>query len=74
MGLELWFKEDIRNVLLSLNLSSSAASRWGGGEQRDAYRQGYEEAIALVAVAFGLRPADVRAADADPRRLTDARR
>lgn len=73
MGLELWFKEDIRNVLLSLNLSSSAAGRWGG-EQRDAYRMGYEEAIALVAVAFGLRPADVRAVEADPRQLTDARR
>jgi len=74
MGLELWFKEDIRNVLLSLNLSSSAAGRWGGGEQRDAYRLGYEEAIALVAVAFGLRPTDVTAAEMEPRRLADTRR
>ncbi len=63
MALDMWFKEDIRNVLLSLNLVSAATSRWVQDARLDAYRHGYEEAIAAVALAFGLPPRSVLGKD-----------
>jgi hypothetical protein len=60
MGIEMWFKDDIRNILLSVNLSSSAAARWADGDLADAYRLGYAQAIEVLAVAFGILPSTIR--------------
>jgi len=60
MGFEMWFKDDIRNILLSANLSSAAAVRWADGDLADAYRLGYTQAIEVVAVAFGIPLSTVR--------------
>lgn len=62
MGLELWFKDDIGNILLSLSLSSATTGRWIQDTRLDAYRCGYEEALMAVALAFGLPPRSVMGA------------
>jgi hypothetical protein len=58
--MDMWFKDDIRNILASVNLSSAAASRWANSDFSSAYRLGYQEAIEVVAVAFGILPAAIR--------------
>jgi hypothetical protein len=60
MGMEMWFKDDIRNILLSVNLSSAATARWANGDLADAYRLGYTQAIEVLAVAFGILPSTIR--------------
>ena len=48
----------IKNILLSLNVSSAAAARLNPADELTAaYRQGYQEALQTVAVALGI-PAD----------------
>ncbi len=64
MKTDFWFKDDIRNILLSVNLSSAAAARWAEGDLADAYRLGYTQAIEVLAVAFGILPSTIRDQDA----------
>jgi hypothetical protein len=59
MGLEMWFRDDVRNMLLSLSVSSALAGQWSEDPQLAAYRAGYQAAIGAVAVAFGLSPGAV---------------
>jgi len=56
MAVEIWFKEDIRNILLSINASSAATARLSNDPQMIAYRQGYQAALAAVALACGISP------------------
>lgn len=56
MGVEIWFKEDIRNILLSIDVSSAATARWSNDPQMAAYRHGYQAALAAVALACGISP------------------
>ncbi|MBN1954826.1 MAG: hypothetical protein JW900_07225 [Anaerolineae bacterium] len=46
-GLDLWFRQDVARILAS---KAQAASRYTGAE----YREGYMDALADVALAFGL--------------------
>ena len=48
MGLDLWGKEDIKNVLLSLRQATLQSGVDGD------YRRGFEAALASTALAFGL--------------------
>jgi hypothetical protein len=57
LGVEIWFKEDIRNILLSVNVSSAATAKWSNDPEMIAYRQGYQAALAAVALACGISPA-----------------
>lgn len=59
MGIELWFKDDIQNLLLSINASSATAANWASGTHVLAYRQGYQEALAAVALACGISPSAI---------------
>jgi hypothetical protein len=59
MGLELWFKDDIRNMLRSNNASSADAARWADGQIVGAYRQGYRAALVAIALACGIEPGEV---------------
>jgi hypothetical protein len=59
MGVEMWFKEDVRNILLSVNVSSAGAARMSDEPQMAAYRCGYQEALFSVALACGIRPAEI---------------
>jgi hypothetical protein len=64
MGLDIWFKDDIANILRAVdeaNLSALAAvsgdaQAFGGGPPalRQAYREGFAAALAAVALALGL--------------------
>jgi hypothetical protein len=60
MGLDLWSKEDIRNILLGVELANAhLASHYGDAEVR-AYREGFKAAIAATAVSFGIYPREIR--------------
>jgi hypothetical protein len=59
MGLEMWFKEDLRNILLSVNASSAATALWSDNSQVTAYRSGYQEALMAVGLACGIPPAEI---------------
>ncbi len=56
MGIEMWFKDDIRNILLAVNASSATTARLVDHPQVAAYRLGYQEALGAVALACGLPP------------------
>jgi hypothetical protein len=47
MGLDLWFREDVARILAGL---AQQAARRDGGD----YGQGYLDALADVAISFGL--------------------
>lgn len=53
MGLELWFKEDIRNILMGLAVN---APRMGLNYQDDGeeFQAGYKAALEAIAVSFGI--------------------
>ena len=54
MGLEVWFKDDIRNILLGVELANAhLATRYSDDEVR-AYREGFRAALAAAAVSFGI--------------------
>lgn len=61
MAIEMWFQEDMRNILLSINASSASNSRWSDSPQARAYRQGYQEALLAVALACGIPPTAIGA-------------
>ncbi len=56
MAIEMWFREDMRNILLSINASSASTARWTDSPAMGAYRQGYQEALLAVALACGISP------------------
>jgi len=66
MAIDLWFKDDIRNLLLALNASSAGAARLAQDPAAIAYRIGYQEALAAVALACGLPPGVIGGGAAAP--------
>jgi hypothetical protein len=69
MGLDVWFKEDIRNILLGVELANAhLATHYSDAEVR-AYREGFRAALAAAAVSFGIYPEeiDVEALGAQPK-------
>jgi hypothetical protein len=59
MGLDIWFKDDIRNVLLGVDLASAHLAEHHRDADTRAYREGFQAALAAAAISFGLRPDDV---------------
>ena len=60
MGLDIWFREDITRALTAAELASRATARalerQGVSEPEVVqYRQGYRDALEVVAAAFGTR-------------------
>lgn len=58
MGLDIWFREDIRNALLAADkasMSAVLALSVNGTETRH-FVAGYKAALATIAIAFGLSP------------------
>lgn len=62
MGLEVYYPQDIRNVLLAADQACAAALQAVGREDESAriYHEGYQAALATVALAFGLIPSSSR--------------
>ncbi len=58
LSLNMWMREDIRNILLALELSS-AQSPLSGDVDAAAYRRGFRAALAATAVGFGIPLADL---------------
>lgn len=52
MGLDLWFRNDVRRILIAI---ATAAHSVSGGENTE-YMRGYYDALQAVASGFGLRP------------------
>lgn len=59
MGIEIWFKEDVRNILISANASSAATAQCAPGPGVQMYRRGYQAALMTVALACGISPDQV---------------
>jgi len=69
LGLDMWFKDDIRNILLGVELANAdLATHYGDAELR-AYREGFKAALIATAVSFGIYPGeiDVKTVIAQPR-------
>ena len=59
MGLDLWFREDVARILASSHetmRSMSDAGHAGNDDTAYHYRQGFEDALRSVALAFGVSP------------------
>jgi hypothetical protein len=56
MGIELWFKEDIRNILLATNVSSAATAGNIQDPAVQVYRRGYQAAVMAIGLACGIPP------------------
>ena len=56
MGIELWFKEDIRNILIATNVSSAATAGDIPDPAVQVYRRGYQAAIVAMGLACGISP------------------
>ena len=59
MSLDVWFKDDIRNTLIALDLASAASATQSVSGPRAnhaarLYREGFQDAVKAVAVAFGI--------------------
>jgi len=61
MALDIWFKEDIRNILLGVELANGhLASRYSDAEVR-AYREGFRTALAAAALSLGICAGEIDA-------------
>jgi hypothetical protein len=66
MALDIWFKDDIRNILLGVELANGhLASRYSDAEVR-AYREGFKAALVATAISLGICPPEIE------RGVTDA--
>ena len=75
MGIEMWFKDDVRNILISANASSATTAEFASGPVMQTYRLGYQAALMTVALACGIPPDQVGIRlDALPERRTPGRR
>jgi len=68
MSLDIWSRDDIRNIILAANAASADAAMQARNaddsstaqQVLSAYRDGYEAALIAVATAFGIPLADGR--------------
>lgn len=54
MALQMWLLDDIRNVLLGLELTSAASAAQLPDEEARAYRLGFRTALAATALSLGV--------------------
>jgi len=57
----MWFREDVRNILLGVELANAHLAAGVHGDEVQAYRAGYTAAIIATAASFGIffSPADL---------------
>ena len=53
MGLDMWFKDDVKNILLAASMAAEMAG-WSRDAEELAYWNGYRAALATVARTFGI--------------------
>ena len=57
MSLDIWSRDDIRNVILAASAAGSGGDQGapvGQAAPAEAYRQGFEAALATLSMAFGI--------------------
>jgi len=59
MGLDLWSKDDIRNILLGVELANAHLATQCGDTDLRAYREGFKAALVAAAVSFGIYPGEI---------------
>jgi hypothetical protein len=60
MGLDVWFKDDVRNMLLGIDLATAhLALRYNNTDEARAYQDGFAAALAAVATSFGIRAREI---------------
>jgi hypothetical protein len=64
MSLDIWSRDDIRNVILAANAASADIAARSGVDLID-YRAGYEAALMTIALAFGIPLVQPRRKDTD---------
>ena len=50
----MWFKDDVRNILAGIELSSAQLAAFCPDYDTEAYRAGFRAALLAVAASFGL--------------------
>jgi len=61
MGLDIWFKDDIKNILLGVELANAHLAAYYSDAEVRAYREGFKAALAAAAVSFGIYPGEIDA-------------
>lgn len=66
-GLDIWFREDIKNIIMAADQANSEALTAGLGfadpELQGAYMHGFRAALRTLALAFGLAPLPLQDVD-----------
>ena len=58
MALDMWLKEDIRNVLLGIDLACAHMAAERSDVEAVAFRDGFQAALSSVALSLGISPMD----------------
>ena len=59
MALDMWFQDDIRNVLLGLNMANRALVTSVDYQEGLAFQRGFQAALLATAMSFGIVPRDI---------------
>lgn len=60
MGLDIYFKDDLARLLVSVEVASASTASYAEGPLLKAWREGFQAAILAVAQAVGLSLGDLR--------------
>lgn len=54
MNLDMWFKDDIRNIIVGVELAAKSRMGSADDEINRAFQEGFDAAIVAIAASFGL--------------------
>jgi len=60
MGLDIWFKDDIKNILLGIEFANAHLATYCSEDEIQAYREGFKAALLATAVSFGIWPGEIQ--------------
>ena len=58
MALDMWWKDDIRNVLVGIDLACAQMATDRNEDERCAYREGFRATLTAVAASLGVYPVE----------------
>ena len=58
MTLDMWWKDDIRNVLVGIDLACAQMATDRSEDERRAFREGFRAALSAVAASLGTYPTE----------------
>lgn len=60
MSANMFYRDDVCNALMGVQVASALSMRFTTQAEADAFRLGFQSAIASAAISFGIKPEDVR--------------